>query len=134
LKRANDLQRPFGWLPISQLFAFADAIICTDQYIITVKVTVSSAIKVDRIGLDRIKKNLPSQFQANRTWIHVFVTDDEDKAIRLRIRQFKSLAEKDISVYSAVLDIHQIALNAEDLRRVEEAGVSSHWPFYLMFT
>lgn len=124
LKRANDLQAPFGWLLISQSFAFADAIICTDKYIITVKVTVSSAIKVDRIGFSRMQNNLPGRFQTNRTWIHVFVTDNEDKAMRLRIQQFKFLAEKDISVYSAVLDIHQISLSAEDLRRVEEARIS----------
>ena len=73
-----------------------------------------------------MKKNLPSQFQANRKWVHIFVIDDEDKAIRLRIREFKGLAEKDISVYSAVLDTHQVHLSMEDLRRAEEARVSSH--------
>jgi len=126
LKKADDLQTPFGWLPIIKSFAFADAIICTDKYIISIKVTISSAVKVDRIGLKRMKKNLPSQFQANRKWVHIFVIDDEDKAIRLRIRQFKGLAEKGISVYSAVLDIHQVHLSMEDLRRAEEARVSSH--------
>jgi len=68
-----------------------------------------------------MKNNLPSQFRANREWIHVFVIDNKDKAIRLRSRQFKGLAEKDICVYSAVLDIHQVDLSTEDLRRVEEA-------------
>lgn len=126
LRRANDLQAPFGWLPILQSFAFADAIVCTDKYIVTIKVTVSSTVKIDRIGLNRVKNNLPNGFQANRKWIHVFVTDDEDKAIRLRIRRINSLAEKDISLYSAVLDIHQVDLSTEDLRHVEEARVSGH--------
>ena len=121
LKKADDLQTPFGLLPILKSFAFADAIICTDKYIISIKVTISSTIKVDRIGLKRVKNNLPSQFQANREWIHVFVIDDEDKAIRLRSQQFKGLAEKDICVYSAVLDIKQVDLSMEDLRRAEEA-------------
>jgi len=125
LKKADDLQTPFGWLPIFKSFAFADAIICTDKYIITIKVTVSSAIKVDRIGLKHMKNNLPSQFQANRKWIHVFLIDDEDKAIRLHIRPFKGLADKDISVYSAVLDIRQVDLSMEDLRRAEEARQQS---------
>ena len=126
LKKADDLQTPFGLLPILKSFAFADAIICTNKYIISIKVTISSTIKVDRIGLKRVKNNLPSQFQANRKWIHVFVIDDEDKAIRLRSQQFKGLAEKDICVYSAVLDIQQVDLSMEDLRRAEEAKVSSH--------
>ena len=126
LRRANDLQAPFGWLPILQSFTFADAIVCTDKYIITIKVMVSSTVKIDRIGFKRMKNNLPNEFQANRKWIHVFVTDDEDKAIRFRIRRFNSLAENDISVYSAVLDIDQVNLSMEDLRRVEEARVSGH--------
>jgi hypothetical protein len=132
LKSANDLQTPFGWLPILESFTFADAIICTDKYIITIKVTGSSTIKIDRIGFNRMKNNLPSQFLANRKWIHVFVTDDEDKAIRLQIRQFKFLTEKDIAIYYTVLDVHQADLSTEDLRRAEEARVSSHQPLCLM--
>ena len=132
LKSANDLQTPFGWLPILESFTFADAIICTDKYIITIKVTGSSTIKIDRIGFNRMKNNLPSQFLANRKWIHVFVTDDEDKAIRLQIQQFKFLTEKDIAIYHTVLDIHQVDLSMEDLRRAKEARVSNHQPLCLM--
>ena len=85
-----------------------------------------STVKIDRIGLKRIKNKPPNGFQANLKWVHVFVTDDEDKAIRLRIRRINRLAEKDISLYSAVLDTHQVDLNTEALGRVEEARVSGH--------
>jgi len=50
LKRANDLQTPFGWLLISRSFAFADAIICTDKYIIPSKLPCLPPLRLTELA------------------------------------------------------------------------------------
>jgi len=58
---------PFGWLPASRVFPSFDAVICTDKYIITIQLTVSSEHSMSPEG-----------------WCHVFVTDCERNPTLLR--------------------------------------------------
>lgn len=52
-----------------------------DDYIIMIQVRVVSAYGIDVTVLHGMKGNFtPPRFRAKRSWCHVFVTDDEDKA------------------------------------------------------
>ena len=122
---ANKLEAQFGWLPVSQAPTFADAVVCTDQLIIILRVTATSARDANLEGFEHMKDSLPRGFRTKRKWCLVFVTDDDQNAESLRMQEFGGLAEKHISAHSSVLDIRQLDLLV-NLSRVEEIRVSRH--------
>jgi len=112
LKNASRFKIPFGWLPITKAFSPIDAIICTDQHIVTIQTSVSAIQCVRLEVLKDIKENFPQAFQAKRTWCHVIVTDDGDRAKNLQIQGLKALTENNVSIYSTVLNIHHDQLHS----------------------
>ena len=77
---------------------------------------------------DTLKENFPTRFWASRKVCHVFVTDDETKATALRNKKYSGLVERNITVYSTVLNIAELSEPTEDIRQEIEATimVSSH--------
>jgi hypothetical protein len=82
-KSANDHQTPFGWIPGSRSDANFDAVICTDTHIIIIQVTGAANHDMKEKGFESLTKNLPSEFQKDRSWCPVFVTDRNDAAAKL---------------------------------------------------
>lgn len=114
---AKDSNTPFGWLPVSRTFSSFDVVICTDENIITIQLTVSSNHSMKPEGFEQLKQNLPVRFEKARTWCHVFVTDCDKNATLLR-NQHHDIAEKEnISIYSAVLDISKCKISSADVER-----------------
>ena len=101
---------PVCLVPVPQTFPTADAIVLTEEYIITVQMTVASRHDTNRIGFQTIHDGLPSAFREAHTWCHVFVTDTEDKAKSLRKLQVDPVGTKGIHVYSAFIDIEKLDL------------------------
>jgi hypothetical protein len=112
---------PFGWIPASRSFSSIDAIICTDRHIITVQVTVASSHTAKLEGFASIKASLPSQFQKSRKWCHVFLSDDAEKARRLRSAKYSGMKKENISIYSGVLDFSRSRVTSDQVRKTEEA-------------
>jgi hypothetical protein len=105
----TDDEIPFGWIPPSQAFPTVDAVVCTDQHIITIQVTISPNHDTKLGGFEDLEKNIPEEFRRNRTWYHVFVTDVSN-AESLQNQKPEGLAKKQTSVYSAILDISEAGL------------------------
>jgi hypothetical protein len=91
---AKESSTPFGWLPASRMFPSFDVVMCTDDFIITIQLTVSSTDSMKPDDFIRLKQNLPVRFEKARTWCHVFVTDSFKKATLLR-RQHHDFANKE---------------------------------------
>jgi hypothetical protein len=113
--KAKDSDTPFGWLPATRTFPSFDAIICTETSIITIQATVSSKHSMSPKGFRRLKEYLPKRFERARTWRHVFLTDLEKNAPSLRAQYHKVADRKNISIYSAVLDVSKFNFSSEDL-------------------
>ncbi|KAH9025050.1 hypothetical protein EDB84DRAFT_1440509 [Lactarius hengduanensis] len=68
LKGANSLKpHPYCLIPVSQRFTTADAIVLTDEFVITVQVTVSSTHDAKEAGFDSIYSNFPRQVDSHLT-------------------------------------------------------------------
>ena len=115
--KVKDSDTPFGWLPSSLTFPSFDAVICTHDRIITIQLTVSHSHSMDDDGFKQLKKNLPANFQKKRTWCHVFVTDREGNANSLLKQYHDVAAERNISIYSVVLDVPACKFSSEDVER-----------------
>jgi hypothetical protein len=102
---------PFGFLPVSQVFPSIDAIICTDEDIITIQSTVSSTHSANLQGFDEVKKCLPVTFTKEHRWCHVFITHNDNNAQVLRRPQFEELRKRQVSIYSAVLNVGIFGVN-----------------------
>ena len=99
---------PFCLLPRYPSTHPVDAIILTDQFIITIQVTISHTPghSARQGGFTAITDSLPTYIRDGRNWCHVFITDEEWKVQRLRGQNLSSLWD-DIHVYSGVYDIGQ---------------------------
>ena len=107
-------------VPVSQDFPTVDAIFLTENFIITVQMTVASTHDANIIGFEKVYQHLPSKVKATRQWGHVFLSNSEDKATVLREQRLTGLPQKmEVGVYSAVIDIEQSA-SILTLQRVEE--------------
>ena len=127
---------PFCFLPSSASFATADAIVITKQFIITIQVTIARSHDAKGKGFVDIKASLPTipstpekrgtkkskPKPKSRTWCHVFITDDSDKAGRLRNQNLPELPIETY-VYSAVFDVGQFKLDSDRMRRLDDARV-----------
>src|SRR6266571_7772227 len=120
-------QEPFGerellplcLLPTSKSFPSADAIVITDEFVITIQVTVSDQHSTKGSGFTDIKKLIPHGLRRDN-WRHVFITDDDDdRAVSLRNQTLRGLPE-DILVYSGVFDIGPSSVTRKHMEAFNE--------------
>ncbi|KAI9433100.1 hypothetical protein BJY52DRAFT_842799 [Lactarius psammicola] len=109
----GDRKDPLCLLPTSKNFPFADAVVITNECIITIQVTVSHWHTANESGFTYIKNLLPSFLKRNK-WRHVFITDNDDKAVSLRNQTLSGVPE-DAVVYSGVFDIGRSGVTREDM-------------------
>jgi hypothetical protein len=131
LKDAGQLNPSFGWWLDPPSFTTINAIACTDNYIITMQVTVTPTCCVDLAVLDKMKENFPPTFLAKHKWCHIFVTDDEYKVAKLQTNKYNGLTERDISAHSTVINISNLQLSVENIRQAGVTSVGSHLLLYI---
>ncbi|KAH9003452.1 hypothetical protein EDB86DRAFT_2362458 [Lactarius hatsudake] len=105
---------PLCLLPTVKNFPTADAIVITDESIITIQVTVSYKHKVKEVGFTKIEK-LISSYVTRDKWFHVFVTDDDNTAASL-LNQYLPEVPEDVVIYSAVFDTGRLAVTRENMK------------------
>jgi len=93
---------PLMLLPLSPAFGTADAIVLTEEFVITLQVTIADNHTAKPGGFAIIEEYLPDN-RPNK-WCHVFITDDEDVAASLRRQTFSDLPSQ-VRIYSAVFDV-----------------------------
>ncbi|KAH9164837.1 hypothetical protein EDB89DRAFT_385511 [Lactarius sanguifluus] len=103
LEKVNRDKLPLCLLPTSKDFPTADAIVITDEFIITIQVITSDRHSAKGSDLADIKKLIPPGLGRDK-WRHVFITDNDSKAISLRNQTLPELP-KEILVYSGVFNI-----------------------------
>jgi hypothetical protein len=114
ISKTEDLRHVAGYdlpvclVPVSQTFPTADAIVLTEEFIITVQMTVASRHDANMIGFQKIHDGLPSAFREEHIWCHVFLTDTEDKAKSLRKLQVDPVGANGIHIYSTFIDIDKL--------------------------
>jgi len=128
LEDVNESNLPVRWWPISQTFLTANAISCTKTHIITIQVTVLKSHKLNAEVFNTIKENFPTRFWVSRKVCHVFITNDETKATALQNKKYSGLVERNITIYSTILNIAELSEPTEDVRQEIEATimVSNH--------
>ncbi|KAH9074287.1 hypothetical protein EDB83DRAFT_2657196 [Lactarius deliciosus] len=109
---------PLCLLPTARNFPTADAIVVTDEFIITIQVTVSYKHKAKDEGFKKIKE-LISPHAKREKWRHVFVTDGDRAAASLRNQDLPDIP-KHVVVYSAVFDIGRSAVTRENMEAFNE--------------
>ncbi|KAH9160707.1 hypothetical protein EDB89DRAFT_2235568 [Lactarius sanguifluus] len=107
LKEVNKHTVPFCLIPTSQNYATFDAVVCSQDSFFTIQVTVSSTHSANPKGFENIRREVPSSFLKGRKWYHVFVTNDQIKAEKLRNKKRKNLP-KGIIVCSTVFNVDQL--------------------------
>ncbi|KAI0294602.1 hypothetical protein B0F90DRAFT_1821170 [Multifurca ochricompacta] len=80
----GDHETPFCLKPDAQNFPTADAIICTNEHVITIQATIADTHSAKVTGFYQVFDGLPPKYRNNRTWCHVFVTDKGGTAKNLR--------------------------------------------------
>jgi hypothetical protein len=128
----HKLNLPFCLVPVFQTFAATDAIVLTEDSIITLQMTVSSKHDAKNVGFQKIFDGLPAKFLRPRTWRHVFLTDSEDKVKALRNQKLKKndgTEVIDIHIYSAVINIHDwdLIITSDRTDELKEVAISRHW-------
>jgi hypothetical protein len=126
LNSIRNVPPPFCLLTVPQTCAPVDAIVCSDEVIITVQVTVSSRYQSD---FERIHAQLSLLFGESRQWCHVFVTADEENANALRYELREGLpTDLNIALFTAVFDLGLLSPIRERLSELIEERVSA-WYF-----
>ena len=131
--KVNDFATPFGFLPASRTFPFFDAVIFTDKNIITIQLTVSSTHTMKPDGFELLKQYLPAKFEKTRTRCHVFVTDRDANATSMRKQNHEVAVEKNISIYTAILDVPACNFSPEGMERIFTPSVCWYNPLYIDF-
>ena len=122
----GDKLLPLCLLPISKSFPTADAIVITNEFIITIQVTISDQHSAKKSGFDAIKNLIPTDLKRNN-WRHVFITDDDDRASSLRNQTLLELPEGTV-VYSGVFDIGQTGVTRKHMEAYnKKKEVSGSW-------
>ncbi|KAH9074282.1 hypothetical protein EDB83DRAFT_2549740 [Lactarius deliciosus] len=103
LEIVNRDKLPLCLLPTSKDFPTAKAIVITDEFIITIQVITSDRHSAKGSDLADIKRLIPPGLGRDK-WRHVFITDDDRRAISLRNQTLPELP-KDILVYSGVFNV-----------------------------
>jgi hypothetical protein len=125
LKKAKWDVLPVCFLPTTpQTFATVDAIIFTNELIITVQVTISDKHNAEGIGFADIKESILPHIREHRDWCHVFITDNDRNAESLRGQNLSDFPV-DISVYSGVFHLGRVTL--AHLQAFDETKVCVSW-------
>ena len=124
LEKVEQHKMPLAWIPADQGLATVDAIVFTDTHIITLQATITSTYDTKPESFNVIKEKLPKRFKRKRSWHHVIITDNEDKAQHLRSQNLQGLVEKKISIHSTVLNISELQITSAEVRNMEEAKVA----------
>jgi hypothetical protein len=127
----NQYQTPFAWIPALRSDANFDAVMCTDTHIVTVQVTVAAKHSMNEKGFESLLTNLPPNFQKQRSWHHVFVTDHPDTAVKLRKKKYQVAENMKIQVHTAVLNIQLFNYSPEVLNCARMPSVSRHGLLYI---
>ena len=107
LKDADKYQSPKCWVPVAQNLPTMDAIVITDEFVITIQAIISSKHDAKSTGFEKVHICLPSKISA-RQWCHVFLTNSEKAANSLRVNVLKDLPKKmNIHLYSAFFDTNR---------------------------
>ncbi|KAH9051098.1 hypothetical protein EDB87DRAFT_1836808 [Lactarius vividus] len=104
---------PLCLLPTVRNFPTANAIVVTEEFIITIQATVSYKHKVKNEGFKKINELL-SPHVKRKKWCHVFVMDGDRMAASL-LNQDLANIPKHVVIYSAVFDIGQSAITRENM-------------------
>ena len=125
-KTRGDTILPLLLLPTSQSFATADAIILTEEFIITIQVTIADSHKAKGSGFATIEEHLSVVTKRSREWHHVFITDNQTSAKSLRNQTFKELPSW-VRIYSAVFDVCTPTIHREHVEGFNNQRVSVSW-------
>ena len=102
-------------------------------HIITIRVIIAATHSMKKQGFDSLIKNLPPEFQKNRSWCHIFVTDRQDAAAKLGKAKYPIPSKMKILVHTAVLDISLFQYRPEVLKRATIPSVSRRKLLYNHF-
>ncbi|KAI0299681.1 hypothetical protein B0F90DRAFT_602363 [Multifurca ochricompacta] len=120
LKYLTDCKRPFCVIPIpaSKTFPAVDAMIFTDDHIITIQVTITPEHSVKSTGLLQIADSLTKGFRKSRKWCHVFITDRAKNAESL----LRRWTEKDVKIkdYDIFISMYSAVLDGKDFCRIKD--------------
>ena len=122
-KTRSDTILPLLLLPTSQSFPTADAIILTEESIITIQVTIANSHKVKGSGFATIEQHLSVVAKRSRKWCHVFITDNEYSAMSLRNQTFSELPRR-VQIYSAVFDVGTPSITRKQVEGFKNRRVS----------
>lgn len=127
LKCTNENERPMCLVPVSKTFPTCDAIILTNEFVITVQITVASTHHTNDIGCEKVHGSIPKGFSDTRTRCHVFVTDTKDKATSLRSQY--TTTTKNIQFYFIFINVNMFnsILTSERVDALEKDKVSRLW-------
>ncbi|KAH9026490.1 hypothetical protein EDB85DRAFT_1979187 [Lactarius pseudohatsudake] len=120
LRTMNGDQPPFCLLPKRPDFPNADAVVITDEFVITIQVILSNWHEAKGRDFDEIKELIPPRLRRDK-WRHVFITNSYNRA---------SLPElpKNLVVYSGVFDIDRSGVTRKHMEALnEEKLVSGSW-------
>jgi hypothetical protein len=108
-------------VPVAQNFPTLDFIVLTDEFVITVQVTVASTHDAKSIGFKKVYGHLPAELLATRERCHVFLTDSAAKADLLRGQELPDLPKR-IRVYSAFFNMGQweSIITSERVKELDE--------------
>lgn len=118
-------ERPMCLVPFSTTFPTLDAIILTDNAVITVQMTISSKHSAKQVGFKKVYDSLPIRFLLGRQRCHVFLTDTEEKAKSLQNQKVQDIPGKmKINFYSAFLNFGNVnsVITTERVQELENAG------------
>ena len=120
-------QVPFCLIPDSQSVGL-NAIVCSQDFFFTVQVAISesSAHSISSSSFKTICNTIPLSFLKARQWCHVFVTDDESKAEKLRNEPQKDLPDN-IIICSAVFNVNWLGSINERLCQFGKERVCIFW-------
>ena len=114
---------PLLLLPLSPAYRTADAIVLTEDFIITIQVTIADNHSVAPSGFAFIEEYLPS---VTKQWCHVFISDNENGAASLRSQTLNDLPSR-IRIYSAVFDVGTPSIVRKHVEEFNNRKVSVSW-------
>ena len=125
-KKAHGKALPLLLLPESQSFPTADAIVLTEEFIITIQITIANSHTARGTGFAAIQEHLSVVTKRSREWRHVFITDNQNSAKSLQNQTFNELPSG-IRIYSAVFDVGIPSILREHVERFNNQKVSVSW-------
>ncbi|KAH9000664.1 hypothetical protein EDB86DRAFT_3075130 [Lactarius hatsudake] len=125
LKKVKKKALPLCLLPVSRTLPAVDAIVLTDQFIITVQVTLAYRHSVKKDGFTQIEESIPAWIMNGCKWRHTFITDDEATAVALRRQTFSDLP-KNIRIYSGVFNVGQSGISRPHMKALNESKKRAH--------